>query len=93
MVANLRLLVDEKSIPEVGVSKKAAAWNWTAGSCLAGQEHPEAEWREALEEVELDSVHTYIYIFQLTGYLRGCNGRASTPNFMSGRAKGLTHAQ
>lgn len=53
-----RLLIDEMVIPEVGVSEKAAARDWTVGSCLASQERTEAEWREVLEEVGLE--YTYI---------------------------------
>lgn len=62
MVPSSRLLIDEMVIPEVGVSEKAAARDWTVSSCLASKERTEAEWREVLAEVGLDLVHTYTYI-------------------------------
>lgn len=62
MVPSSRLLIDEMVIPELGVSEKAAARDWTVGSCLASKARNEAEWREILEEVGLDLVQTYTYI-------------------------------
>lgn len=62
MIPSSRLLIDEMVIPEVGVTEKAAARDWTVGSCLASKERTEAEWREVLEEVGLALVHTYTYI-------------------------------
>lgn len=62
MTPNSRLLIDEMVIPEVGVGEKAAARDWTVGSCLASKERTEAEWRAVFEEVGLDLVQTYTYI-------------------------------
>lgn len=62
MLPSSRLLIDEMVIPEVGVGEKAAARDWTVGACLASKERTEAEWREILDEVGLDLVHTYIYL-------------------------------
>lgn len=62
MAPSSRLLIDEMVIPDVGVNEKAAARDWTVGSCLASKERAEAEWREVFEQVGLDLVHTYTYI-------------------------------
>ncbi|ROV87607.1 hypothetical protein VSDG_09608 [Cytospora chrysosperma] len=61
MAPGSRLLIDEMMIPEVSVSAEAASRDLTVLSCLASKERTEAEWRELLDDVGLDLVHTYTY--------------------------------
>ncbi|KAF4633291.1 hypothetical protein G7Y89_g4833 [Cudoniella acicularis] len=58
------LLIDEMILPETGVNANAASIDLTMLTAFASMERTEAQWREAMNDVGLELVHTYLYSSQ-----------------------------